>query len=279
MLRSSVVLVFAISVATQCTVPDPPVVGSKVDSALLKRAVPPLSYPPRFMLNEPLIADELGFSKEERKQILISTQNHMRESFTRADVYKAQIKVLAAKGAVESQVERDQLTQRVRAVEQQATAELNAWLDSCLDNIQRDRLAQINLQLIGLDGIIHPDLAKSLHLSDSQLNAVAALRIELKNQATRLQEQATSAEGADENALNRKLDELRQASHAQIAKVLTDKQLQAYSAMCGKPIGFSRRDLQLKLAVQREENDRPDAQRKPVDKNQPVTSPAAATGS
>ncbi|MCG8649853.1 MAG: hypothetical protein MI861_08470, partial [Pirellulales bacterium] len=109
-------------------VADPPAAADAPSNAQTS-SPPPLAYPLRFTLNEPLIADELALQASTRKEILSITHRYMIEKAARRGDLDSKLVQLAAQGARQSQTARDELIKQFRLQESRELKQIDALLN------------------------------------------------------------------------------------------------------------------------------------------------------
>ncbi len=212
-------------------------------------SLPPLAYPLRFMLHEKLVIGELDLGLRTQARILDATQAYLQESMDRRAKLQEEIRIAAARGAKESQAQRDQLAKQFQQTERREIGKLNRVLNDLLTVAQRNRLREINQQLIGLDGILHPELSVPLDLKDEQLDTIIQQRLTLRNEAVAIQKASPADAGNPQ--VKALLESIRADHHHQVFTVLTEDQQRKYRELCGAKINFDRTDLKLQLSVKK----------------------------
>jgi hypothetical protein len=126
-----------------------------------------------------------------------------------------------------------------------------------LDAEQRDRLRQIQFQLLGMWFFLHKECRDVLQLDDSQLRVVEEVHAELLKRGDRYMREyktqlATAQDDAEQRAklakaLSTNLEEMEADGVARILAALTDEHRRKYAELTGKP--FHRTRSQLKMEI------------------------------
>jgi hypothetical protein len=201
----------------------------------------PLKYPARFLLSDPLIAQELGLTEQTRREFDQLIQTVLRESVEGRTRLLEDVRHIAPG-------DRERLLKRHSDLERAKMTALDAALLERLSLEQRRRLSEVNLQLIGIDCLVVPALRRELGIDDLQERAINELRAKLVETGKDLEQRFRgNALSAAEHRMA--IENAKTQFREQVRSLLSESQLGRLQELQGRPVSFTSKELRLKIRL------------------------------
>jgi hypothetical protein len=178
---------------------------------------PPPWLAPLLVLRNPRLHDELHASAEQKDQLTRTAQEVL-------EILRGDSQGLASLAPAQRQ-------ERVQQLRRQMAEQMRTRLAPILRPEQQQRLAEIHLQMRGLEAFTDPAVQSALKLTPEQTGKAVATFEAMRKEVQQL---LTAAQGNRQEA-RPKLVALRQSYREKLTALLTDEQKTAWQALHGKP--------------------------------------------
>lgn len=213
-----------------------------------------LVLPIRFLLNDPLIQEEIELPVQTRRAVAQMTVTYLKDNRKARDELDREIRKVSSGGpgigkrnGTESDGDKRQRLVREHFAKQKIVVrDFEANLLRILDDKQCARLCQLNLQLDGVSSLLAPSVSEQVGLSSDQVVTLKAIRDreQLELQSLRRKE------GRDKNGKPMDASRAAQIEKSKLGEglsLLSQAQKTRFEALLGRPISFTRFDLRKEL--------------------------------